>query len=1091
MLPVPNGRIQQTLDQAKERASQSDWAGAIEIYHQILDGSRDADLLERARVTDLLAESYSPFAFQSKTRQEFKNKMAEAVRAQRDAQALYQQASRSGLSKRSRAREIRARFWVSDDFQERKALIKECIAQSEDASRTLDEEKDRGSAAESYRDLMSYIFDGAWIIGERDASKRMYEIVTRFGRRTLAEFEALGDVDGQVETLHSVLLFLPVWYDFVLDPSGISEAAVEIRALTKELQILSKRLTSPLHLAKANLALGMVTWNLEGDFPKALSLCEQSIEAARKVGDSRLLGRLLWGVVSYTNQLVLNEDDGDKRRVLLEKANAVAPESASSLEVSFEGSFLCASHSAHSNCLRRLAEFVETEVEKKKSHLEKAVEIGQRSLEYLDYWPLASPSLSRAYHELAATETDAAKKALHIKKALSIIEDGIRRVDLILHPASQQRFAARQARALLKADLAGVSENPQTQRELLQGAIADLEECIRAISRWAGTAARGSAYALHIFYEDYGNVLLQLYHETGEGSAAEKAIDAYEFVAKDRADVGLPGSAAHINWKIATIQDSRGKYGEAARGFREASEYYKVAGGKLPGSSSTFRELSIYMDAWSKVEQAKLNHEEEQYSSAAESYAKAATLMSSTVSWRYLANHYAACSEIERGETLSRQEDPKPSVLAFQEASRRFRETRAELETKQASADELERRDLANWLEITQGRESYCQARISLEEAKVLDAEGREEESGATYQSAAKTLQLLSLKAPTQRAKNELGSMALLSEAWAKMKQAETKSSPELYSEAAGLFSSVESIAERKTLRFSAMAHASICRALEAGTRFRRTRDTQLFAEIKKHLEAATDHYQQAGLQKASDWARATQRLFDALVYLADAETEREPGRRTQLYHLAEKHLQLAAKLYGQAGYHARRDEALRHLERTREEKEVLLSPVDALAKNPALVGAPVGPVSLDRDQAVGLEKFETCNVVGNLSLSQNEFDVGSDMILELEIANVGKTPATLIKLEDITTNGLEVDREKSQFRLADNYLDMRGKRLEYLKTHEVKIPLRGTRKGTYQLRPRVLFVDEKGSYRSYEFAPATVTVRELGISGWLKGPSK
>ncbi len=688
-------------------------------------------------------------------------------------------------------------------------------------------------------------------------------------------------------------------------------------------------------------------------------------------------------------------------------------------------------------------------------------------------------------------KTDAAKKALYIKKALANIEDGIQRIDTLFHPTSEGRLGPRQVRALLKADLAGVSEDPQTRRELLRSAVADLEECVQGLSQWIGTASRGHLFRQHTYYEDYGNLLLQLYHETGDSSAAEKAINSYEQVAKERASFGLPGSTAHTKWKISTIQDSLGRYKEAIQGFAEASKYYKLAGDKLPGSASTFEELSTYMDAWSKVEQAKLDHEEEKYSSAADSYAKASALMSSTVSWNYLANHYSACSELERGETLSRQEDPKGSTLAFQEAFRQFKETIASMEKRQASADLNEKRDLDSWLDITRGREDYCHARIDLEEAKVLDAEGREEESGTRYQSAAKTLQLLKLKAPTEQTKNELGTMALLSEAWAKMKQAETKSSPELYSEAAGLFSSVESIAERKILRFSAMAHSSICRALEAGTKFRRTRDTQLYAEIKKHLEAATDHYQQAGLQKASDWARATQRLFDALVYLADAETEKEPGRRTQLYHLAEKHLQLAAKLYGQAGYLARRDEALRHLERTREEKEILLSPVDALAQNPALVGAPVGPVSLIRDQAVGLEKFETCNVVGNLSLSQNEFDLGSNMVLELEIANVGKTPATLIKLEDIATNGLEVDRDKSQLHLADNYLDMKGKRLEYLMTHEVKIPLRGTRKGTYQLRPRVLFVDEKGTYRSCEFAPATVTVRELGVSGWLKGPSR
>ena len=48
---------------------------------------------------------------------------------------------------------------------------------------------------------------------------------------------------------------------------------------------------------------------------------------------------------------------------------------------------------------------------------------------------------------------------------------------------------------------------------------------------------------------------------------------------------------------------------------------------------------------------------------------------------------------------------------------------------------------------------------------------------------------------------------------------------------------------------------------------------------------------------------------------------------------------------------------------------------------------------------------------------------------------------------------------------------------------------MKALRKGAFELRPRILFVDEKGNYRSYEFDPATVTVRELGIAGWLKGP--
>ncbi len=57
------------------------------------------------------------------------------------------------------------------------------------------------------------------------------------------------------------------------------------------------------------------------------------------------------------------------------------------------------------------------------------------------------------------------------------------------------------------------------------------------------------------------------------------------------------------------------------------------------------------------------------------------------------------------------------------------------------------------------------------------------------------------------------------------------------------------------------------------------------------------------------------------------------------------------------------------------------------------------------------------------------------------------------------------------------------------MKKHEVKVSTKARRKGAFELRPRVLFVDEKGNYRSYEFEPVALSVTELGVAGWLKGP--
>ncbi len=321
------------------------------------------------------------------------------------------------------------------------------------------------------------------------------------------------------------------------------------------------------------------------------------------------------------------------------------------------------------------------------------------------------------------------------------------------------------------------------------------------------------------------------------------------------------------------------------------------------------------------------------------------------------------------------------------------------------------------------------------------------------------------------------------------MKEAEANASPELYASAAEIFLATEKATNREKLHVLAMANASICKALEAGTRFRRTRNTDLYAEIKKHLEASADYYREAGFKNAADWTRATQRMFDALVYLTEAEVERDPRKKTEHYHLAEKNLQLSARLYGDSGFQAKKDEALAHLERAKEEKALLLSPLDALAGNPVASAVSVLPVSLVRDQAVGLERFEEANVVGSIRVPGSDFGVGSDITLELELANVGKTAATLMKLENVSADGLELDAQKAQLRVEGNFVDLKGKRVEYMKTHELRIPLKARRRGSYKLSPRIMFVDERGNYKSFEFEPVSLSVRELGISGWLKGP--
>ena len=550
-------------------------------------------------------------------------------------------------------------------------------------------------------------------------------------------------------------------------------------------------------------------------------------------------------------------------------------------------------------------------------------------------------------------------------------------------------------------------------------------------------------------------------------------------------------------WKLSDyVNDATGKvrvsgdYKKKLEVFRRVAEDYRAGARRLPKLASLFGELASCMEAWSRIEDARLRHSEEQYQQAADDYARASELFQATTGWAHLSRYHDASSIMEKGEALSRQEMENDSAKSFMSAAEAFGEAQAALKNKRDHVSEpQEQKELDNWLEASRALERYCLGRVKLEEAKILDKKGAEEESGEKYRSASGVFRELTSKMESAQSRVELEALALFCEARAKMKEAETMVSPEAYGEAADLFTRVERVTQGRTFRHLALASSCICRALESGTKFRRTRDTQLYSEIKRQLETATDYYDAAGWRQAASWTRATGKLFDALVYLTEAATERDSKKKTELYYLAEKHLQLSAKLYAQGDFVSKQNEALRLLDRAHEEKELLLSPDQALAGNPALSGVPGAPAALIKSQGDGLEGLEEARVVGNLTIPAAEVNMGSDLIAELEVANVGKAVARLVKLENISVEGVQLDDRRMPHHVKGDSIDMKGQKLEYMGTHEIKIPMRAIKSGTFRLRPRIMFVDGKGNYRSYDFEPVSLTVRELGISGWLKGP--
>jgi len=262
-----------------------------------------------------------------------------------------------------------------------------------------------------------------------------------------------------------------------------------------------------------------------------------------------------------------------------------------------------------------------------------------------------------------------------------------------------------------------------------------------------------------------------------------------------------------------------------------------------------------------------------------------------------------------------------------------------------------------------------------------------------------------------------------------------------------------------------------------------------MYSAAKRHIEAATNYYLKAGFKNASEYAKATYRMFDAYMYMYKAQTETDPRKKAQFYQMSEKLLQISAGSYMKTKHPEKSEEVRRVLESVKEERQIAMSLTEILHA-PAIASATASfsTPTPTHEQAIGLERFEHADIQANLILRVREIKVGEDIDLEIELVNAGKAPALLIKVEKLIPQDFEVKRAPEIYRVEDRHLNMKGRRLEPLKTEGIKLALRPATKGTFTLKPRIMYLDETGKYKSHEPEPVTITVKELGIKGWIKG---
>lgn len=736
------------------------------------------------------------------------------------------------------------------------------------------------------------------------------------------------------------------------------------------------------------------------------------------------------------------------------------------------------------------------------SMFRRALEVNLRGLEFarlsssISAIGNATHTLSKTYQFMAFNEDDSDKKKKLLDLALQFREESLTLVEKCTPHGDWDLGVLGNYNAMIRSEMARTESNKETKIQILKEAVVDAEKRIEHFKKSYPVTSEASSRFLSVYAwhsSNLGRTLKQLYELDRDPRILERLASAFRFSAGIAIRAERHSLAAEFHWDIARVYDSAGEFLAASSEFNKAAANYSRAIEEISALRDLYTDLSNYLTAWSHVEEARNHHESERFPEASFSYSNAAKHLRQSARLSPLSTHYMACSSLEEAEAHSRSEKVELTYDSFSKAASLFAQAKDEIEAQLAGAASMdEKEEFTKWLNVTRGRERYAIARATLEEGRILERKGEKLASGRKFAAAAAILEDLAVEEETETARREIESLALLCRAWQKMKQGEVENSQELYEEASELFLRAKRAAPTERLGLLSMGNASYCKALALGSRFRATHEVSLYSSGKRELESAADYYTAAGFEQASNWTRATERMFDALIYLSNAETQLDPEGKTKLYQLAEKNLDQAAKLYDQAGYSTKKEEALRHLKRAREEKELLLTPMEILTETPILSSASnIMSPALTRDKPLGLERFEHATVEANLIVKEKAVKVGDRVECEVEIVNAGRAPAALVKIERILPEGFTVEGSSEKYRLEDNHLNLKGRRLDPLKTEEVVLTLRPSKKGEFMLRPRILYLDEEGRYRYHEPEAVKLTVRELGISGWIKGPSK
>jgi hypothetical protein len=619
--------------------------------------------------------------------------------------------------------------------------------------------------------------------------------------------------------------------------------------------------------------------------------------------------------------------------------------------------------------------------------------------------------------------------------------------------------------------LAGFEQDEEEKKKLLDEAIVASLRATSLLPKIKPELSHGLGAVLRIAssFEEQSSIWMALYELGGERISLNKRLLALEKAKRIYESANLPSRIAETLWEIALTHSLLSNHMAAASFYDLASKEFEFACQKIPSVSAYYHDYSTYMKAFSEIEKAKASHIGEKYELASDYYRNASELLSKTSSWNYLSSFYTAFAELETAEGYSAMDDTERAIQRFSDAEELFLKSHNAINKRERelSFATVEEASITFLAKMASGRRKYCTARKLIEQARFSHKWGDVSQSMLQYSSSAEILTELKEEQSAESEKKEIDAMIYSCMAWQKMEEAETESSVDLFNEAAKLFSRVHESSTKQKSSLISRGNENFCLAMALGLEFKQSMELERYRKAKSHLVEASNCYSSAGIPKAADWFTATERMFDAYVYIIKAPAEPNPEARAREYGLAEKILEQSAEIFDRSGYSAKRNAILAVLSKVKEEKEFVISLAQILSA-PTVVSstATFSPPDLSHEGSLRLAELKRPNIQIALSFPRRAV-AGEHFTVKVDLINTGREPATLHKIEGLLPSGTMLDSEDQGGRRSieeSGMMDFEGKVFMPLQmdTFSYTVKLKSDAVAL-EFNPKVYYSDQSG----------------------------